>query len=86
MLGVIGENGTGKTTFINLILNKIRRDSGEIMLFGKNVLEDEQRIKEKIGVVLDESHLPETFNISEINLVMKNVYCNWNAKLFMSQI
>lgn len=52
IMGFIGENGAGKTTTIKLILNLIRRDAGEIRIFGKDNLEHEKEIKEKIGIVL----------------------------------
>ncbi|MFA9380505.1 MAG: ATP-binding cassette domain-containing protein, partial [Acetanaerobacterium sp.] len=40
IMGLIGENGAGKTTVIKLILNLIRRDAGEISLFGLDNIHD----------------------------------------------
>ncbi len=57
IMGLVGENGAGKTTIIKLILNLIKRESGYIKVFGLDNIENEQDIKEKIGVILDESYL-----------------------------
>ena len=54
IMGLIGENGAGKTTTIKSILNLTKVDSGEVKIFGLNIKEDEKKIKEDIGVVLDD--------------------------------
>ncbi|MEG0502958.1 MAG: ATP-binding cassette domain-containing protein, partial [Cellulosilyticaceae bacterium] len=46
IMGLVGGNGAGKTTTINLILNKIGRDSGEIKVFGLDLLEHEKEVKQ----------------------------------------
>ena len=45
IMGFIGANGAGKTTTIKLILNMIKRDSGEIKVFGLDNIREEERIK-----------------------------------------
>lgn len=47
IVGLIGENGTGKSTIINLIENLLKEDSGEIYVFGENMRENEKRLKQK---------------------------------------
>ena len=54
IMGLVGENGAGKSTTIKLILNIIKRDGGKITLLGKDNREDLRLTKEDIGVVLDE--------------------------------
>lgn len=54
IMGLIGENGAGKSTTIKCILNLIRRDSGAIRVLGMDNLREERAVKEQIGVVLDE--------------------------------
>ena len=51
IMGVVGENGAGKTTTIDCILNTIARDSGEIKIFGREMLDKDTDMREKIGVV-----------------------------------
>ena len=86
IMGFIGENGAGKTTTIKSILNIINRDSGEIKIFGLDNKENERKIKEDIGVVLDDSFLSEYLNPSDINKIMKNIYKNWDEKLYFKYI
>lgn len=38
IMGLIGPNGSGKSTIIKLIMNLLKKDSGEIELFGKDCL------------------------------------------------
>ena len=54
IMGLIGENGAGKSTTIKLILNMIKRDSGTITILGKDNRDNIRLSKEDIGVVLDE--------------------------------
>ena len=86
IMGFIGENGAGKTTTIKAILNIISRDSGEIKIFGLDNKDNERKIKEDIGVVLDDSFLSEYLNPLYINKIMKNIYKNWDEKLYFKYI
>ncbi len=83
IMGLIGENGAGKSTIIKLILNLIHNDGGEVRVFG-NILNDSQiRIKENIGVVFDESGFPDNLCINDINIIMQNIYTTWDKNRFM---
>lgn len=78
IMGFIGENGAGKTTTLKSILNLIKIDSGKITLFGKDAQPLENKIKEKIGVVFDESYFHDNLNGKDINLIMRNIYKSWD--------
>ena len=82
IMGFIGENGAGKSTTIKLIMDLISRDEGTITIFGKDNRDDMKSIKEKIGVVMDESALPENLNAVEINSIMKRIYKTWGENKF----
>lgn len=86
IMGFIGENGAGKTTTIKSILNIINKDSGKIKIFGLDNKENEIKIKEDIGVVLDDSFLSEYLNPTDINKIMRNIYKNWDEKLYFKYI
>ena len=86
IVGLIGENGAGKTTLIKSILNIIKIDSGEIKIFGKDYKKEEKVIKEDIGVVLDNMFFPELLNAKDINNSMKDIYKNWDSKLYFSYL
>lgn len=86
IMGFIGENGAGKTTTIKTILNIAPKDSGEIKVFGLDNIKEEKKIKENIGVVLDDSFLSEYLSPTDINQIMKNIYTNWDEKLYFKYI
>ena len=86
IMGLIGENGAGKSTTIKSILNIINRDSGEIKIFGLDNKIDERKMKEDIGVVLDDSFFSEYLNPTDLNKIMKNIYDNWDEKLYFKYL
>lgn len=86
IMGFIGENGAGKTTTIKLILNEIRRDGGDIEIFGKDAVKEENEIKEQIGVVFDESYFSSVFSAADIGKILGGVFRNWDAGLFQKYL
>lgn len=84
--GFIGQNGAGKTTTIKAILDIIKVDAGEVFVFGKNVAKDGAAIREDIGVVFDEMGFHEFMTGKDINIMMKNIYKNWNEEVFFGYL
>lgn len=82
IMGLIGENGAGKSTTIKLMLNIIGKDSGTVSLFGLDSIKDGRKLKEDVGAVLDDSFLSEYLCPNDMNKIMKNFYNNWDEKLF----
>ncbi|MBE6942651.1 MAG: ABC transporter ATP-binding protein [Ruminococcaceae bacterium] len=78
IMGLIGENGAGKSTTIKLILNMLHKDSGTIRILGKDNTENIELAKEDIGVVLDEVGFPECLTVKQVGKVMKHTFRNWN--------
>ena len=85
-MGFIGENGAGKTTTIKSILNIIGNYKGEIRIFGFDNKKCENKIKEDIGVVLDDMFFPEILLPNDINAIMKDVYQNWDSDLYFKYL
>ena len=85
IMGLIGENGAGKTTTIKSILN-LTNSTGEINIFGLNVKKYDKKIKEDIGVVLNENFFSEYLNPKDINKIVKNIYKNWDEKLYFKYL
>ncbi len=81
IMGFIGENGAGKTTTIKAILDIIKYN-GEIKIFGLDNHKNDKKIKEDIGVVLDDMFFPEILTPNDINDTMKGIYENWDSKMF----
>lgn len=83
IMGLVGENGAGKSTTIKLIMNVIGRDAGEISVLGVDNRSAEFRdVKEDIGVVLDEAYFPEVMSARNVGKVMALTYKNWDAAAF----
>ena len=80
IVGFIGENGAGKSTTINLILNELSKDSGQIQVFG--VDHTIPTVKENIGVVFDECNFHDVFTAADIEKILKGVYKTWDSNLF----
>ncbi len=78
ILGLIGENGAGKSTTIKLILDMIQKDSGTVTILGKDNEDSIALTKEDIGVVMDEVGIPECLTVKQVGKVMKNTFRNWD--------
>ena len=85
-LGLIGENGAGKSTTISLILGQLRRDSGEIRILGQDTDGDNVSVREDIGVVFDESCFPDGLNARQVDKVERCIYKNWDSGAFYEHI
>lgn len=82
IMGLVGENGAGKSTTIKLILNAIKRDSGTITILGKDNRENFELTKEEIGVVLDEVGYAECLTAKQVGQIMQNIYKKWESQVF----
>lgn len=80
IVGFIGENGAGKSTTISLILNELKKDSGEIEIFGKHYAD--RSVKEEIGVVFDECNFHDVFTADNIEKILSGVYKSWDSALY----
>ena len=87
IMGLVGENGAGKSTTMELIMNAIKSDSGQVTVLGTdNKSREFRKLKEEIGVVLDEAYFPLVLNAKDVNIVMKNTYGNWNEKCYFDYL
>ena len=82
IMGLIGENGAGKSTTINCILNETQKSGGQILIFGKDHILNEIEIKDKLGVVFDENHFPDIFTAEEVGQFMSGIYTAWDWTLY----
>ena len=86
IMGLIGENGSGKTTTIKAMLDIVMRDAGDVEILGLDIREREQEVKEEIGVVFGESQFHDFLSAVQISGIMKRVYKNWDEELFSSYL
>ncbi len=81
VVGLIGENGAGKTTLIRLIMNMYGKDAGDIKVYGKDTVEDEEQVKNIIGYVSDNDYLLPYSNLAGYMHIFKEVYDEFDEKL-----
>ncbi|MCI9428482.1 MAG: ABC transporter ATP-binding protein [Eubacterium sp.] len=86
IMGLIGENGAGKSTTINCILNEIIMTDGEITIFGKNNILEEVFIKNKIGIIFDENHFPDILTPIELGKCMAGIYSSWQSREYQNYL
>jgi ABC-2 type transport system ATP-binding protein len=82
IMGFVGQNGAGKTTTIRLILNMLKRNSGEIKVFGLDNIINELEIKGNLGIIFDDIFLIENWKIKDIENVINKFYKLWDSKLY----
>ena len=82
IMGLIGENGAGKSTTIKLILDMIHRDEGTITLLGRDNREDMLLTKQDIGVVLDEVGIPSCLSAVQVGKIMAHTFAKWDKELY----
>ena len=86
ILGLIGENGAGKSTTIKLILDIIHKDSGSITILGRDNTKNILLTKEEVGVVMDEIGLPECLTAKQIGSVMAHTFRNWDTSTYQALV
>ena len=79
IMGLVGENGAGKSTTIRMILGLTHPDSGEITVFGQKLT---QEMKQHIGVVLDEPGYPACMTAKQIGKMLSGLYKSWERDTF----
>lgn len=80
--GFIGENGSGKTTTMRLMMDMLIPDSGEIEIEGVNVRNKGKEVKQEIGFVGEPTGFPEESKLKDIKRMFAPFYNNWDEKLF----
>lgn len=82
IMGLIGENGAGKSTTINAILDLIQKDEGVVKFWGQELSSDPRNIKENIGVVFDGINFYETLTPAKIGRISASAYKQWDETAY----
>lgn len=83
VLGLVGANGAGKSTTIRLIMDAMERDGGTVEVLGvDNKSQEFQKVKEEVGVVLDETCVPEFITARQLGKIMADTYRNWEQDAY----
>lgn len=78
IMGFIGPNGSGKTTTLKLIMNLMKKDGGEVSVFGQDNIQFERQIKQRISFVYDESVYYEQLPIHAMTNIIRPFYDKWD--------
>lgn len=81
IMGLIGENGAGKSTTINAILDLIHKDDGTVTFWGQE-LSSAKQLKEDIGVVFDGINFYETLTAAKVGKISQAAYKQWDDRLY----
>lgn len=84
--GLIGQNGTGKSTTFKAILGLISTDGGNITILGKDMKDFTAKDKENLGVVLSDSGFSGYLKIKDIIPILQNMYSKFDKSLFIEQV
>jgi ABC-2 type transport system ATP-binding protein len=82
IMGFIGPNGAGKSTTIKLIMNLIKKNDGEIKIFGLDHIKHEKEVKDRIGFVYDENYYYEGLTIKQMKNIVASFYSKWDDDVF----
>lgn len=82
IVGLVGENGAGKSTLMKIALGLAKNDEGDVLFWGESLRENSKKIKNRIGVMLDESGFYLTINAAEAGKICGGIYENWNSEKY----
>ena len=82
IMGLVGENGAGKSTTIRGILGLIRREGGEVLFCGEPLNTDSVAMKEQIGVVFDSLCFSPELTVEKAGKICRSIYSNWDEAYF----
>ena len=85
ILGLVGKNGAGKSTAINLILGLCRADEGSIRVFGHESKELPETLRQEIGVSLAESGFSGELTVNDVKHILKKMYHSFDENYFIKQ-
>jgi len=86
IMGLIGENGAGKSTIFKAILDLIKKDSGEVTFYGEHLSDEAKNLKEDIGVVFDGINFYETLTPEQVGKISMSAYKNWDQAVYEDYI
>ncbi len=80
--GFIGINGAGKTTTLRTLLGLAKKQSGNIRFFGLEMEKNEKKIKDRIGIVLDDGCFYDELSLAEMKSIISSAYTEWSEQDF----
>lgn len=82
ILGLLGKNGTGKTTTINILMGYLRPQKGDCRIFGEKITEMTPATRARIALLI-EGHVQYSFmTIAQIERFYSRFYPKWNREAY----
>lgn len=82
ILGLLGKNGTGKTTTINILMGYLKPQAGECRIFGEDINSLSPATRSRIALLI-EGHVQYSFmTIAQIERFYSKFYPNWNSAAY----
>jgi len=82
VVGIIGKNGSGKSTTIKAILGLVKPTAGSVKVFGREAASLTPRDKESIGAALSDSMFPEVLTIEDVIAILRAMYREFDEAFF----
>ncbi|WP_042147389.1 ABC transporter ATP-binding protein [Paucisalibacillus sp. EB02] len=86
IVGIIGENGAGKTSTMAAILGTSKKDSGTIKIFNQEMDYLNNKLKERIGVVFEQMNFSNNVNVVQLSNVLSHIYQKWDKEKYFHYI
>jgi len=86
IVGLIGENGAGKSTILKAVLGLIQKDAGTVTIFEKQEQEIDFAVRNQIGAVFDGGNFPEALTPRALNGLLRNLYPAWDEGQYFAAL
>ena len=80
--GLIGANGSGKTTTIKLLLGLLFPDSGDLSVLGSHSIGEDAEVRQNIGFIVEDASVPSLMNARQLSDVLKQTYHRWDQRRY----
>jgi ABC-2 type transport system ATP-binding protein len=74
--GLLGPNGAGKTTTVEILEGLVDPTGGDVEVLGMRFSHDERALREKLGVSLQQTHLPERLSVAEVVRLFRSFFAS----------